>query len=394
MNPKEILTIFRRECLSAIRDRRALNSSLAYAVMGPAILALALSASMKRQAEPQAFMVALQGIEAADTKAVQDDLDDLRERLVVSQLAVVHSNDATQAVQHREALVGLVVESDAQAQLNAGAAAKVAVVYDVTHAGAQAAADRVKGIVLGWGSDLAGARLISRGVAPSVTAPVRLSERDLATREARAGLALAALPLFLLMAVFVCGLPAALDGTAGERERGSLEPLLLSPVSRFSIAVGKWLAASLMAALGVVVTLGVAVAVFRMKSLAELPFALDRFDVAAILIGLLPVALLASAIQAFIGLQSKTFKEAQAQGNLLILVPMVPGFLVSFGASLPEAAAFTPIIGHQLLVEGILKGQNPGMLDALILSALTLSIAAGVVVTMSRQLNREATRLT
>jgi hypothetical protein len=110
----------------------------------------------------------------------------------------------------------------------------------------------------------------------------------------------------------------------------------------------------------------------------------------SILIGLLPVALLASAVQAFIGLQSKTFKEAQAQGNLLILVPMVPGFLVAFGASLPEAAAFTPIIGHQLLVEEILKGQNPRMLSTLVLSALTLAIAGGAVVTMSRQLNREA----
>ncbi len=395
MNSRDTWTIFRRECLSAIRDRRALNSSLAYAVMGPVILALALSATLKRQAEPQTFTVVVEGRAKAEPgSAVPDDVGDLEERLRTSQLTVVHEADAEATIRRRQALVGLVVDPGAQSEIDRGSQARVAVVFDVTQTGAQAAVDRVKGIVAGWASDIAAARLISRGVAPSVTAPVRLSERDLATREARAGLALAALPLFLLMAVFVCGLPAALDGTAGERERGSLEPLLLAPVSRLSIAVGKWLAASLMAGLGVVVTLGVAVAVFRMKSLAELPFTLDRFDAAAILLGLLPVALMASAVQAFIGLQSKTFKEAQAQGNLLILIPMVPGFLVAFGASLPKAAAVTPIIGHQILVERILKGQSPEMFGTLILSALTLAIAVVVVLTMARQLNQEATRLT
>ena len=395
MNIREVVTIFGREFTSAIRDRRALNSSLAYPVMGPVILALALSATLKRQAEPQSFTIVMQGLaEAVDGSAAQNDLDDLREKLRTSQLTLAHSSDAEGAVKSRQALVGVIVEPRAQAEIDRGSQARVSVVYDVTHSGAQAAVDRVKGIVASWASDVTTARLIARGVAPSIISPVRLSERDLATREARAGLAMAALPLFLLMAVFVCGLPAALDGPAGERERGSLEPLLLAPVSRLSIAVGKWLAASLMAGLGVLVTLGVAVAVFRMKSLAELPFALGRLDAVAILVGLLPVALMASAVQAFIGLQSKTFKEAQAQGNLLILVPMIPGFLVAFGASLPKAAAMTPIIGHQLLVEQILKGQSPEMFPIVVLSSLTLAIAIGAVLTMSRQLNREATRLT
>jgi sodium transport system permease protein len=195
------------------------------------------------------------------------------------------------------------------------------------------------------------------------------------------------------MAVFVCGLPSALDATAGERERGSLEPLLLSPVSRASIAVGKWLAASLMAILGAGLTLLVAQAALRLPSLAELPFGLGGLDMMRVIVALIPLALLASALQALIGLQSGTFKEAQAQGNLLILVPMVPGFLVAFGAAVPPIAAKIPVIGHQLLIEQVLKGGTPRFGETIALSIETLLLSALFIAVMARQLDRDAKRL-
>src|SRR5262249_16594926 len=85
-------------------------------------------------------------------------------------------------------------------------------------------------------------RMIARGVSPALVAPLEVADLDLATTEKTAANLLGMMPLFLLMTVFMGGLHLAIDSTAGERERGSLEALLVNPVRRSSVAAGKWLA--------------------------------------------------------------------------------------------------------------------------------------------------------
>ena len=74
-----------------------------------------------------------------------------------------------------------------------------------------------------------------------------VQERDLASIQARATRMTAIIPMFIIMAVLYGALTAALDSTAGERERGSLEPLLMNPVSHLALVVGKWCAVALLA---------------------------------------------------------------------------------------------------------------------------------------------------
>src|SRR6185369_12619459 len=87
-------------------------------------------------------------------------------------------------------------------------------------------------------------RLAVRGVAPAAVQSVQVDERDLANPASRAAQLTAILPFFVLMAVLYGALNAALDTTAGERERGSLEPLLMTPTSRLALVLGKWGAVS------------------------------------------------------------------------------------------------------------------------------------------------------
>jgi sodium transport system permease protein len=160
------------------------------------------------------------------------------------------------------------------------------------------------------------------------------------------------------------------------------------------VALGKWLAASLIGSLGVAATLAAAFSALRLPALAALPVALTRDVSLAVFALLLPVALLAASLQCFGGMQSQSFKEAQAHGNLLILAPMLPGFLIAFGSPLPERARFVPIIGHQLVIQDVLSGRPLQLQAALLLSAASVGLALAIALLLARQLERDATRLT
>ena len=82
-------------------------------------------------------------------------------------------------------------------------------------------------------------RLIARGVSPALATPVRVEEVECPARRSAPPPSLNFVPLFLVLAAFIGGMQIAIDSTAGERERGSLEPLLLNPAPRGAIVVGQ-----------------------------------------------------------------------------------------------------------------------------------------------------------
>ncbi len=87
-------------------------------------------------------------------------------------------------------------------------------------------------------------RLVGRGVSPAIASAIQLEDVEVSSAQQRAATILSFIPLFIVIAAFTGGMQIATDSTAGERERGSLEPLLVNPAPRRSFAVGKWLAAS------------------------------------------------------------------------------------------------------------------------------------------------------
>ena len=160
-------------------------------------------------------------------------------------------------------------------------------------------------------------RLTYRGVAPAALESVQIQERDLADPRARAAQLTGIVPFFVLMAVLYGALNAALDTTAGERERGSLEPLLMTPASRLALVVGKW---------GAVASVGMLIAVLSCLSFlpaqgllrSDTLAALFRFglrEAGLFLALLLPLAATLSALMMAIAIRCKTFKEAQASNT-------------------------------------------------------------------------------
>src|SRR6185369_5150047 len=175
-------------------------------------------------------------------------------------------------------------------------------------------------------------RLAVRGVAPAAVQSVQVDERDLANPATRAAQLTGMLPFFVLMAVLYGALNAALDTTAGERERGSLEPLLMNPAPRLALVLGKW---------GAVASVGMLIAVLSCFSFLPGQWLLRSDTLAAMfqyglreallfLVVLLPFAAAASALLMAVAIRCKTFKEAQASTTVVMLaaslLPLVSVF--------------------------------------------------------------------
>ena len=113
-------------------------------------------------------------------------------------------------------------------------------------------------------------RLIARGVNPVVVSALKVDQLEVSSSQQRAATIFSFIPMFLILATFSAGMQIATDSTAGERERGSLEPLLLNPVARWQLLAGKWLAAATSAMGGMLGTLLVTTAVMSRLSLEDL----------------------------------------------------------------------------------------------------------------------------
>ena len=164
--------------------------------------------------------------------------------------------------------------------------------------------------------------LALRGVAVQVLEPMRVDERDLANQQTRATRITGMMPYFVMMAVLYGALNAALDTTAGERERGSLEPLLMNPAERWALVVGKWVAVACVSMLiAVLSSLSFLPGQWMLRSdtLAAL-FQYGPREALLFLAVLLPFAAALSAVLMAVAIRCKTFKEAQASSTIVILV--------------------------------------------------------------------------
>jgi len=380
-----VIAIARKELREAVRDRRSLISGLMYGVWGPLVMGMALIAVAGQQGEVGPITVAVDGASRAPGLVAF-----LNSREVAVEDA---GHDLAEAVRERRRPIGVIVRPDYPDKLTSSRPAPLELLHDTTWTESMRQSAHVRAILNDYGRATAETRLILRGVAPFVAEPLRVLERDFATSGDRAARALATLPIFILLAAFIGGLGVAADMAAGERERGSLESLLLHPVARLGIVGGKWLAVSLVSAVTVLLALATSVAVMqhpRVQTI-DLPIGLSATDSSYVLMLLLPLAVSASAVQLWIAFQARTYKEAQTKLSTLIFVPMIPGFLFAFGSIEPAPwMTFTPMIGQHVMLTALVRGELPVAGHLLALSVITIAAGMAAWLAAARQLGRES----
>jgi sodium transport system permease protein len=347
-------TVLRKELVDALRDRRTLLTIVLSSVaMGPLVLVLlsTLVAGIEQRAESREIVVS--GIEHAPT--LRNYLERQTYRI---RPAPLHFEQQLQSRQLGEPV--LVITAGFEAELTRGQAPRVELVLSSANPRAQAGASRVARLLQGFAQEQAMLRLAWRGASPASVQAIEVDEVDLASPAARAAQWAALLPFFVLMAVLYGAMHAALDTTAGERERGSLEPLLMNPVPPLALVLGKW---------GAVATVAMLIALLSCASFlpgqwllrSETLAAMFRFGMregAMFLALLLPLAGALSALLMAIAIRCRSVKEAQANATALVLLVSLLPLLTLFNqeGEAPWHLA-VPALAQITLMGRVLKGE-------------------------------------
>lgn len=193
--------------------------------------------------------------------------------------------------------------------------------------------------------------------------------------------------IFLLLSAFVGGMNVSIDLLAGERERRSLVPLLITPVPRWQVAVGKWIAIACFSTASLLICL---LTFALVLTSAHITIHGWNGCILIVLSGLIPLALLASAIELGISTICRTMKEAHIWLSMVVFIPMGLGmFLVFFPSVVGSWIRIIPVVGQQKQLEQWVRGGIFSGNQALMLGLSTISVTAIALRIASKLLERD-----
>jgi sodium transport system permease protein len=377
------LTVYLKECRESLRDRRVLLNSLVLGpLIGPLLFLVLMRVVIGRELEKadRPLPVVVIGAEHAP------ELIDALRQMGLRQLPAVA--DPEQAVREQRIDLAMRVAADYGAAWRSGRPAEVELIYDSSRREAQGDVERLRSMLDSYGRRTGALRLLARGLSPPIATPLVVASRDLATPQARGALLFGMLPYMLVLTMYIGGLSLAIDSTAGERERQSLEPLLIVPVPRDRILLGKLLATATFSLASLTLGLLAFLVAGRFMPTEQLgmSLALGPHFFAVALPTLVPLVLLVGITQIFIAAFARSVREAQTFLGLAQLVPLIPSIVLSL---LPLRAQLwmyaVPLLGQQLAIMRWLRAESvPGL--ALGLSALVTLLAMLAMFLLTRRI--------
>jgi sodium transport system permease protein len=370
---KKIWVIFQKELLDNLRDTRSWMTGLFWALFGPLILGgmIMLLGNTIREDVEESLVLPVSGAENAPNLIAFLEQQDV--------VIVPAPTDPEAAVIAGDINVALIIPAEYGEDFSSGETANVQLVFDSTRQSAMVDINRAQNFLESYSSYIGLLRLTLRGVSPEVMRVIQIEEVDTATPQSQALVFLSMLPYFIIFAIFNGASPVITDATAGERERGSLEPLLINPLPRGWVAIGKMISAVPFAIFNLIITLAGFAAVFRLLPMEELLGIQIGFDLGALVavfLICLPIVLLACAIQTLIASFAKTTKEAGTYLPFIGLIPSLPGIALAFLPVKPDLwTMLIPTFGQQILINQFLRAEPISAMNILISAILTILLA-------------------
>jgi len=383
------LTVFLKEVKENLRDRRTLTSAfLTGPLLGPILLVLLLNVTLNRELDKAEKPLPVPVIGA---QYAPNLLDALKAGGVVPGAPVA---DPERAVRKQDADVVLRIAADYGKAWRKGEPVQVELIYDSSQRDANTAVERVSQLIEAYARQQGAMRLVARGLSPSTAWPLHVARRDQATPQSRAVLMFAMLPYFFVITIFMGGMYLAIDLTAGERERQSLEPLFANPVPRWKIFAGKLAAICTFSTASLLITLLAFAVVGRFIPAEKIGMELDlglHFG-SCVLLLMLPLVLLLGALQSMVAAFAKSYREAQTYLSLLMLVPIIPSLVLAILPIKAQAWMYAvPLLGQNLGIMQLLRGdgisgQQIGLCLAGSLAAALLAVLATIQLYRSERL--------
>jgi sodium transport system permease protein len=384
-------TVAAKEVRETLRDRRTLITSL---VLGPIfaplffilILKLALARSVATQDE-------LTPVTISNAAAAPNLVQALRESGLTVTLDDGTDAEIRRWIAEKDGLVVLRIPDSFGERFASGRPAPIELYADGANSQAERRAGRVQDAIAGYSALIGALRLQARGISPAIVQPLVIDTVDVSTPSARATLLLGMLSYVILLITLLGGLHLAIDATAGERERGSLEALLTVPAGRSELILGKIAAAAFMMAVALaLVTVSIAVA------LDYVP--LETFGMSAnfgpgvawrVFLTVLPFSLVGAALLTVVASFTKSYKEAQSWLGVAMLVPTLPIAVAGVLAVQPSAPLMlVPSLSQHLVIQGLMRGQPVPNSWMLLSVTSTLLIGFALAWLAGRLYRREA----
>ncbi len=383
-----LFTVFAKEVVDNIRDRRTLASALLMGpLFGPILFAFVINLSIERSLSDVDKTLQVPVLGAAHAPNLVRYLESRNIEIV----AAPESREAALAsVKTGLHDVVVVIPEGFGEQLAAAMPAKVELISDQANTTADRDSRRVRIALFAYNQELAAIRLAARGVSPFVLRPLNIDDIDVSTPSGRSGILLGMMSYFFIFAMLMGGMYLAIDTTAGERERGSLEPLLALPVTRDKLILGKIIATCLFMALSLMLSLGSFFVALKFMPLEQLGMTPNfGFDVVVAAFFLLaPFILLGASVMTLVASFTKSYKEAQTWLSVVLLAPTLPILVVSLLTLRPRLEfMFIPSLSQHLLLIDMVKNE-PVNVAHVVISVTSTLLFGGLLTWLCARLYR------
>jgi sodium transport system permease protein len=381
-----ILAVARKELVDASRDRRTIMMTLVSAALaGPIFLMLIFNLIASQADKTRELTLPIVAAERAPAL-----IDYLRRQQVK---VAVAPPDYEAKIRAGDLDAALLIDENFERDVAAGRAGIVRLYFDRSRDRAQASINEAESLLRNYDRLWGEQRLLMRGIAVSVNNPLDLREVNVATPRQSGALVLFLVAFYGLLAAIVGGMAFALEATAGERERASLEPLLMTPASTLEIAIGKWLSLAAFVLLIVFITIGGFYLTLAFAPLPSVgvPFLFSARDVLRFMAILLPLVALMPAVLLWLGSRGRSIREAQANTQLLLFVTtLVPAAQMFLQRKEPDWLLWVPVSAQYVLLNRVLRGDVLAMTHLAQAAIVPLLLTAAAIWGFSRTWSREA----
>ena len=379
-------TVYKKEVSENLRDRRSLfNSVLLGPILFPILfIGLAYFASSKQQEDAEKILE----VPVVGTQHAPNLVGFLEQQGVIIKAA---PEDPEASVKSQEVQIIIRIPEKFAEQWKAGKPAVIELIADPSRRESSIPMQRVRGLLNAYGAQIGQLRLQLRGVSPSIRSPIMVKDVDLSTPQSRGMLVMIMLPYVLMITAFTGGMHLAIDTTAGEKERKSLEPLLINPVPRWQIMLGKMSATATYAFASLFLTLVAFRFAFPFLPTGSLGVDLNLSGQAMvnILLAVAPVVILAAAMLTTLAALAKSLREAQSYMGLVFMIPMIPSLIFMVNPMKPETwMMMIPMFSQNLLIGEFVRGESVSPLWLGMSMGSTLLIGFGFAAIAATLFNR------
>lgn len=385
----KLLIVFRKELRETLREKRTVGLLVMFTLLYPILIGLMLHQLIDKSTKTEREGVELAVIGGAKAPTLMAQLG---EKNITVQATEPMTEDAIgELLRTKKVAAVLRLPDDYAENYYAMRPARLEVWYDSAMESGQQRRE-VEDVLEAYSANVASARLLAHGVSPAALTPIQVQRYDTGTNASRSAVIIGGIIGILFFPAFMLSMSAAVDSTAGERERRSLEVLMAQPAHTWELVGGKWLAASILGIVGVTLELILGHMILKWLPLEEIgmSWSLGWGDLALVCLVTVPLSLLAGALYVALAMNAKTFKEAQTVLSIVLIVPLIPGMVLSFlDLKTADWMYLVPMLSNQTLVKELAKGGDIGAMPFLMTFLCALLPALAVVAFASWRMKSE-----